>query len=255
MNPGRDLENILFLTNIDHGSAEAMTKLMHDNGYGVHIHQTVEAGFEHADGDEITLVIISQQLPIDYLDTCRYIRKTSTVPIIVLSDRSDTVDMVVALEMGADDFVAVPYERLGLVARIRALLRRSSAGTDGHRPERGISANELIVIGPLKIDCNFRDAFVQEQPVGLTNLEFKLLYHFMSHQEQLLSKEEIFMAIWGYDIATNSHSLGTYIHLLKKKLRQHGVWLPLESFPGVGYKLGPATIINLFPEQKQTGTS
>ena len=87
-------------------------------------------------------------------------------------------------------------------------------------------------------------------------LTFKLLYCFITHQEELLSKEDIFSSIWGYDIATNSHSLGTYIHLLKKKLRSHGVWLPLENFSGVGYKLGPATIISLFspvPAAEQAG--
>jgi DNA-binding response OmpR family regulator len=241
------LEKILFLTNVDHGAAEAMTKLLHDNGYGLMIRRTVEDWHEDPSSNDITLVIISQQLPFDYLETCRIIRSSSSVPIIVLSERSDTVDMVVALEMGADDYMAVPYERLGLVARIRALLRRSIVGEEGDHTPRTKSATDLIVIGPLRIDCNFRDAFVQEQPVGLTNLEFKLLHHFVLHQEVLLTKEEIFTSIWGYDLATNSHSLATYIHLLKKKLRSHGVWLPLENMRGIGYKLGPATIINLFP--------
>jgi len=250
------MERILFLTNVDHGAAEIMKKLMADNGYEAMIRRTAEEWQDDPRGKDITLALISQQAPIDYLETCRCIRSQSNVPIIILSDRSDTVDMVVALEMGADDYVSIPYERLELVARIRALLRRSAIGLDGLHPERGTSNSEQIVIGPLKIDCNFRDAFVQEQPVGLTNLEFKLLYHFITHQEELLSKESIFSSIWGYDIATNTHSLGTYIHLLKKKLRAHGVWLPLESFSGVGYKLGPATIISLFHSQRaaeQTG--
>jgi len=242
------MEEILYLTNIDHGSEEAMTKLMNDNGYEVVIRRTVEDWPISSESKNFTLVIISQEHPLDYLETCKIIRERSTVPIIVISDRSDTVDMVVALEMGADDYMAIPYERLGLVARIRALLRRSHLGDNGDNPGRAPSASDQIVIGPLKIDCNFRDAFVQEVPVGLTNLEFKLLYHFVKNQDQLLSREEIFTTVWGYDISTNSHSLGTYIHLLKKKLRSHGVWLPLESFPGVGYKLGPATVINLFPK-------
>src|SRR2546423_3545608 len=241
------MERILFLTNVDHGAAEIMSKLMADNGYEALIKQTAEEWQDDPKGKDITLALISQELPLDYLNTCRLIRNHSNVPIIILSDRSDTVDMVVALEMGADDYVSVPYERLELVARIRALLRRSAIGIDGIHPDRTTSLSEQIVIGPLKIDCSFQDAFVQEQPVGLTNLEFKLLYCFITHQEELLSKEEIFSSIWGYDIATNSHSLGTYIHLLKKKLRAHGVWLPLENFSGVGYKLGPATIITLFP--------
>jgi DNA-binding response OmpR family regulator len=240
------LDNILFLTNIDHGSAEAMTRLLNDNGYSLTIRRTAE---DWALREEVTLVIISQELPIDYLETCRLIRARSAVPIIVLSDRSDTVDMVVALEMGADDFMPVPYERLGLVARIRALLRRSAVTNgDGNRTERASSTSESIVIGPLRIDCNFRDAFVQEVPVGLTNLEFKLLYHFLKNQGHLLAKEDIFSSIWGYDIVNNTHSLSTYVHMLKKKLRLHGVWLPLETFPGVGYKLGDATVINLFPK-------
>jgi len=247
------MEKILFLTNVDHGSAEAMSKLMADNGFDALVKPTVVDWHLDPASVGVTLVIISQQSPLDYLETCRIIRTHSNVPIIVLSDRSDTVDMVVALEMGADDYMAVPYERLGLVARIRALLRRSAVTEDGDHHERTPSSTDQITIGPLRIDCNFRDAFVQEAPVGLTNLEFKLLYHFLTHQEQLLTKEEIFSTIWGYDIATNTHSLGTYIHMMKKKLRSHGVWLPLESFPGVGYKLGPATIIDLFPANRATG--
>jgi DNA-binding response OmpR family regulator len=249
------MERILYLTNIDHGSAEAMSKLMGDNGYEAIIRCTEDDWHEDTLDDEITLVIISQQAPLDYLETTRIIRSRSNVPIVVLSDRSDTVDMVVALEMGADDYLAVPYERLALVAKIRALLRRAHVGEDGDPSGRIKSPADLIVIGPLKIDCNFRDAFVQEAPVGLTNLEFKLLHHFVTHQEELLSKEEIFTSIWGYDIATNTHSLATYIHQLKKKLRAHGVWLPLENFSGVGYKLGPATIVNLFPADKTTKTA
>ncbi len=245
------MEKILFLTNVDHGSAEIMTKLMSDNGYDALVKPTVDDWHLDPASTGITLVIISQQQPLDYLDTCRVIRTHSNVPIIVLSDRSDTVDMVVALEMGADDFMGVPYERLALVARIRALLRRSTVNDDGDHLERTASSTEQIVIGPLRIDCNFRDAFVQNVPVGLTNLEFKLLYHFLLHQDKLLTKEEIFSTIWGYDIATNTHSLGTYIHLMKKKLRMHGIWLPLESFPGVGYKLGPATVINMLPPRER----
>ncbi len=245
------MQRILFLTNIDHGAEETMTKLMNDNGYDVRIRRKAEDLAGGADLEGVSLVIISQEIPLDYLDTCRIIRTHSNVPIIVLTDHTDSVDMVVALEMGADDFVSVPYERIELVARIRSLLRRVVLGDDGTHLDRSKSTSEQIVIGPLKIDCHFQDAFVIDKPVGLTNLEFKLLYFFVIHQEQLLTKEEIFTSIWGYDIATNSHSLATYIHSLKKKLRSHGVWLPLESFPHVGYKLGPATIINLFSAEEK----
>jgi len=227
---------------------------MTDNGYQTIVRLAESEGDEDSPDGQISLVIINQEPPVDYLETTRLIRNRSNVPIIILNQKSDTVDMIVALEMGADDYMTLPYERLALMARIRALLRRTQIDGDGNPPNRSVSPHDLIVIGPLKIDCNFRDAFVQEAPVGLTNLEFKLLYHFVTHQEELFSKEEIFTEIWGYDIATNSHSLATYIHSLKKKLRSLGVWLPLTNYPGLGYKLGPTTIITLFPAA-ETGTA
>ena len=118
------MERILFLTNESRGAANAVTRLITDGGYEVVVKPTVKDWPDDHAAGPTALVVICQQPPLDYLKTCRLIREHSTLPILVVRGRSDMVDMVVALETGADDFVAEPYKGTALVARIRALLRR-----------------------------------------------------------------------------------------------------------------------------------
>jgi DNA-binding response OmpR family regulator len=118
------MEKLLFLTNMDRSAVAATEKLMADSGFELVVRPTVDEWPDESAGVDIALILISQQPPLDSVKTCARIRNWSDLPIIVLDSRADTIDMLVAMEMGADDFMVLPCKGVGLVARVRALLRR-----------------------------------------------------------------------------------------------------------------------------------
>ncbi|XBH22018.1 MtrAB system response regulator MtrA [Jonesiaceae bacterium BS-20] len=191
-----------------------------------------------ADGDlafakfqetEPDLVLLDLMLPgKDGTEVCREIRAESGVPIIMLTAKSDTVDVVAGLEAGADDYVSKPFKPKELVARIKARLRR----TDDSTPD-------MLPIGDLEIDVNGHKVMRAGQAISLTPLEFDLLVALARNPWQVLSREVLLEKVWGYRHSADTRLVNVHVQRLRSKI-EHDPENPLIvlTVRGVGYKAG-----------------
>ena len=160
------------------------------------------------------IIILDLMLPeIDGLEVARTIRKTSNVPIIVLSAKDTEFDKVIGLEIGADDYVTKPFSNRELQARVKALLRRSEFAAD---PQLENEADTEIVIGDLHI---LPDAFLVQKAnkeLDLTHREFELLYHLATHVGQVMTREHLLETVWGYDYFGDVRTVDVTVRRLRE---------------------------------------
>ncbi len=160
------------------------------------------------------LVLLDVMLPrLDGLEVCRAIRRESTVPIIMLTARGDTLDVVVGLESGADDYVRKPFEMPELVARVRAALRRRGQAEGG-----AAGAGEPVVLGPLTIDPGGRTVERAGRDIELTRTEFDLLVELARRPGQVFTREILLDRVWGYDFLGDSRLVDVAIGRLRAKI-------------------------------------
>ena len=189
-----------------------------------------QAGLERFRAGGFDLVLLDVMLPrMDGLEVCRAIRRTSTVPIVMLTARSDTLDVVVGLEAGADDYVKKPFEVPELVARVRAALRRANQSVD----EDG----GALSLGPLAIDVPGRTVRRDGLYVPLTRTEFDLLVELVGHVGQVLTRDVLLDRIWGYDYLGDSRLVDVAIQRLRAKVEEDpAVPALIVTVRGAGYK-------------------
>lgn len=180
-----------------------------------------------SDGDP-RAVLLDVGLPgIDGFEVCRRIRKVSDVPVIMLTARDTEIDTIVGLEIGADDYVTKPFSVRELVARVKAVLRRSAETP----PPRS-----LIDIGGFVIDGGRREVTSPNgETVRPTAREFDLLWYLAEHGGLALSRSQILEAVWGYDYFGETRTVDVHIRQLRKKLDG----IPIETVWGVGYRIEP----------------
>lgn len=177
------------------------------------------------------LILLDLMLPdISGFDVCRDLRRRgSKVPIVILSAKSEEIDVVVGLEIGADDYVIKPFRPRELLARIAAHLRKSR--DDGHDSE-----GRLVFRG-LAIDINERRVFRDDAEVNLTHTEFDLLAYLASNAGKVLSREKILNAVWGYDYPIETRVIDVHVRNLRRKIEpdpSHPLYIL--AVPGVGYR-------------------
>jgi len=213
----------------DRSLRRAVTRVLELEGYEV---EAVADGAEavasfEADGrQEPALVVLDVLMPnLDGLDACRMIRAKSRVPILMLTARGAVDERVEGLEAGADDYLAKPFAVVELIARVRALLRRSGSG------------EEVLRYADLELDRAERRAYRAGRQLELTRIEFALLELLMSHARKVLARDRIFRAVWGYDMNYASNSLEVYIGYLRRKTEADGELRLIQTVRGVGYVL------------------
>jgi two-component system, OmpR family, response regulator MtrA len=187
------------------------------------------AGIERWRQAQPDLVLLDVMLPrLDGLEVCRQIRRESTVPIVMLTARSDTIDVVVGLEAGADDYVRKPFEMAELVARIRAALRSRRGG------DAGAAA---LSLGPLAIDTAGRTVRRDGAEVALTRTEFDLLLELAQRPGQVLTRDQLLDRVWGYDYLGDSRLVDVAIQRLRSKIETDPAAPELVlTVRGAGYK-------------------
>lgn len=178
------------------------------------------------------LILLDLMLPeIDGLEVCRELRKTSNVPILMLTAQGEEIDRVVGLELGADDYLAKPFSVRELLARIKAVLRRTQpAGPEPTTTLRGP--------GGLRLDPETRLVHVAEAPLELTRLEFDLLQLLLTNAGRVLTRERLLEQAWGYDFVGDTRAVDSAIKRLRAKLRTASPEADaIEAVRGVGYRL------------------
>ena len=174
------------------------------------------AKFEEENPD---LIILDLMLPeLDGLEVAKEVRKTSHIPIIMLSAKDSEFDKVIGLEIGADDYVTKPFSNRELLARIKAHLRRTENIESAVAEENASSSNSEITIGDLKI---LPDAFVAQkrgEDIELTHREFELLHHLATHMGQVMTREYLLETVWGYDYFGDVRTVDVTIRRLREKI-------------------------------------
>jgi len=174
------------------------------------------------------LVVLDLMLPeMDGWEVCRRLRADGMLPIIMLTARTDDVDRIVGLELGADDYVVKPFNPRELVARVRAVLRRAI-------PAR-VEPTAPVQAGPLRMDPARREAHLAERPLTLRAKEFDLLLVLSQHQGVVLSREQLLEQVWGFDYYGETRTVDVHIAHLRQQLGGGAVLI--ETVWGVGYKL------------------
>lgn len=180
--------------------------------------------------DPVDLVLLDLGLPdMDGTDVCRAIRATSSTPIIVISARDDEIDRVIALEIGADDYLVKPFGMRELVARIKAVLRRTAAA------ETEVGPTTVLRVGPLEIDERSRRVVLDGAEIALTPKEFDLLAYFAREPDAALRRSEILHAVWQTTWYGTTKTLDAHVASLRRKLGDPA-WIV--SIRGVGFRFG-----------------
>jgi len=181
------------------------------------------------------LIILDLRLPgIDGLEICRQLRrKSETVPILMLTSKSSELDRVVGLEVGADDYVVKPFSVLELMARVKAILRRSELSTRPQKPPQSV-----VRLGCLTIDPATRCVTVRDESVELTAREFDLLIHFANNPDRVFRRAELLDSVWGYGHDGYEHTVNSHINRLRAKIENDPAHPELiVTVWGVGYKI------------------
>jgi two-component system, OmpR family, alkaline phosphatase synthesis response regulator PhoP len=208
-------------------------------GYNVDAAGDGAAALEKAKALQPAVVILDLMLPvIDGWEVCRRLRAESNVPIVMLTARSDDVDKIVGLELGADDYLTKPFNPRELVARVRAVLRRSlrvEHSEQAERSERGVKSGQVMTLGQVSIDAARREVVVGGQPLDLRAREFDLLHTLVEHRGLVLSREQLLELVWGYEYYGETRTVDVHVARLREKLKDSG--LTIETVWGIGYKL------------------
>ncbi len=185
------------------------------------------------------LILLDLMIPeVDGLDVCRELRKSSGVPVIIITARGEEIDRVVGLEVGADDYVTKPFSVRELMARIKAVLRR--AQNDGTEKE---PSTLLHGPGNLLMDVERRAVTVADASIELTRLEFDLLHRLLINPGRVLTRERLLEQAWGYDYAGDTRAVDSAVKRLRAKLRQAAPEADcIESVRGLGYRINVAKV-------------
>ena len=203
------------------------------NGFNVLSAADGVAGLQEARRSRPDLIVLDLMLPkMDGLEVCRRIRADSDVPILILTARSEELDKVVGLEMGADDYLAKPFGMRELMARVRALLRRASSSTND-----GGAGDTTVRVGDIDLESRGRTVRRGQTEIALKPKEFDLVFFLATNAGQVFTREQLLEKVWGYDFFGGSRTVDVHMRWLREKLeKEPGRPAHLLTVRGVGYK-------------------
>jgi DNA-binding response OmpR family regulator len=192
--------------------ADLMRRYLHKGGFEVEVYGSGREGLEAVTANPPELLVLDLMLPqVSGLDICRKLRadpRTSSVPIIMVTARADESERIAGLDLGADDYLAKPFSPGELVARVRALLRRTNPA----------AATHTITYGPLTVDVTQHTVSDAGQPISLTAKEFLLLMYFLKHRGRVLSRDVLLTDVWDYSYTGGSRTVDVHVRRLREKL-------------------------------------
>jgi two-component system, OmpR family, alkaline phosphatase synthesis response regulator PhoP len=197
-------------------------------GYTVRAAATGSSALNAVAAETPSLILLDLNLPdMDGIEICRRIRKSSDVPILMLTARDEDVDKIIGLEVGADDYLTKPFNPRELVARVKAVLRRSTG-------EKRRDGGEEIRHGDLVINAGRREVFVGDDEIQLAPKEFDLLWELLDHRGLVLTRDQLLERVWGYTFAGDTRTVDVHVRQIRRKL---GEASPIVTVWGVGYKV------------------
>jgi len=223
-------ETVVVIVEDDANIADLVELYLRRDGFRPYQASTGERALEVIAERRPKLVLLDIGLPgeLDGIDVCRIVRTESDVPIIFLTARDDEIDRVLGLELGADDYVTKPFSPREVIARVKAILRRTEAANDRGKPPV-IDVGEHIVV-----DTGRREVQVRGMAVALATREFELMQHLAERRGLALSRRQLLDGVWGADWIGDDRTVDVHVRQLRKKI---GDDLQLETVWGVGYRL------------------
>jgi two-component system response regulator MprA len=214
----------------DPGVRDSLRRSLVFNGYDVELAEDGQRALSAIALRRPDAVVLDVMMPaLDGLETCRRLRAAGEdIPVLMLTARESISDRVAGLDAGADDYLVKPFALEELLARLRALLRRSSVGPEG---------NQLLRFSDLSLDLGTREVWRGPRPITLTRTEFHLLELLLRHPRQVLERGQILEEVWGFDFPTTANSLEVYVGYLRRKLEAEGETRLIHTVRGVGYSL------------------
>ncbi|MCW1928501.1 response regulator transcription factor [Bhargavaea beijingensis] len=211
-------------------------------GYEVITAADGEEGLQKAESEIPDLIVLDLMLPkLDGMDVCRTLRqKGVNTPIIMLTAKSDELEKILGLELGADDYMTKPFSPREVVARVKAVLRRSESSASG-QPEEGERKEAVYESGPLKVYPERFEAYKDGVSLEFTPKEFELLVHMISNRNRVMSRDQLLSAVWNYDFAGDTRIVDVHISHLRDKIEEN-TRRPvfIKTIRGTGYKFeGP----------------
>ncbi|HEY6112506.1 MAG TPA: response regulator transcription factor [Gaiellaceae bacterium] len=208
--------------------ASFIAAYLRNAGYVVTTAASAQAALVHLAGEVPALVILDLNLPDgDGVELCRRIRKTSDVPILMLTARDEDIDKIIGLEVGADEYMTKPFNPRELVARVKSILRRAA-------PERRRTESEELQHGELNINSGKREVHVGDEEIRLAPKEFDLLWELLDHRGIVLTRDQLLERVWGYTFAGDTRTVDVHVRQIRRKL---GDASPIVTVWGVGYKV------------------
>lgn len=210
--------------------AKGLKFSLEKEGFNVEVAYDGEEALQFLERDIPHLIILDLMLPkVDGYEVCRRLRRTSDVPIIMLTARNEDIDKILGLELGADDYMTKPFNTRELLARIKAILRRAGQGEAGNR--------KTIRMGELQVDLIRHRVTVEEREIPLTSREYALLSFLASNPGRVYSREQLLEEVWGYEFCGDARTVDVHIRHLREKLEKQ----PAEphyilTVWGTGYK-------------------
>ncbi len=206
--------------------ADLVRMYLSRDGFGVHVESDGHAGLAAARRVRPVACVLDIGLPgLSGTDICRQLRDAGDwTPVIFLTARDDEVDRILGLELGADDYLTKPFSPRELVARVKAVLRRTEGPPEGERVRR---------LGPVTLDASRRSVTVDGTPIVLTPTEFDLLAHLMNRPGRVFGREELLASVWGYAAHAGTRTVDVHVAQVRAKLGEHGG--VIRTVRGVGY--------------------
>ena len=234
MSPAPDAATTLLVVEDEESFVEALTVGLRREGFRVEVARDGAEALSRFDAVHPDLVLLDIMLPrVSGIEVCRQIRTHSRVPIIMVSAKTSEIDVVVGLEVGADDYVSKPYRMRELVARIRATLRRA--------PEpRPSGRGAVLEVGDVRLDAERHEVFVRNKPVKLPLKEFELLESLLSNAGRVLTRDALIDRVWGPAYVGDTKTLDVHIKRLRAKVEENpGSPVSIVTIRGLGYKFEP----------------
>lgn len=211
----------------DKNICEVIKMYLENSGYTTRISNDGKNAQEVFQDFKPDLVLLDIMLPyLDGIDVLKWIRKENETPVIMLTAKGETFDKVLALELGADDYIVKPFEPKEMVARVKAVIRRYNVENND---------KEVLEFDGLKIDINSYNVIYNSKEIKMPPKEFELVYFLAGNKNRVFTREQLLCEVWGYDYPGDSRTVDVHIKRLREKLEGGPNW-NIETVWGVGYK-------------------
>lgn len=226
------MANKILVVDDDLNICELLKLYLENDGYVVFTANDGQEAVDMFQNKTPDLVLLDIMLPKkDGWQVCREIRKTSSAPIIMLTAKGETFDKVLGLELGADDYVVKPFDAKEVMARVKAVLRRTTGDSDSTETEK-----KVVIYDNLEINIQNYEMKVKGVPVDTPPKELELIYHFASNPNRVYTRDQLLDEVWGFDYYGDSRTVDVHVKRLREKLEGVSDKWCLKTVWGVGYK-------------------